>query len=84
MTSALQDVFCRALSFYASLGDNTFGKTQNKHGKICRIYHTRHPLRRDYYFHLPDTDMQRLYAGFMDGYRCSQSQQRENMQPPAA
>jgi hypothetical protein len=27
MTSALQDIFCRALSFYASLGDNTFGKT---------------------------------------------------------
>lgn len=27
MTSALQDIFCRTLSFYASLGDNTFGKT---------------------------------------------------------
>ena len=27
MTPALQDIFCRALSFYASLGDNTFGKT---------------------------------------------------------
>ena len=44
------------------------GKTQNKHGEICRIYHTRHSKRRDNYLHLPDTDMLCLYAGFMDRY----------------
>ena len=59
-------------------------KAQNKHGKIYRFYHTRHSIRRDNYFHLPNIDMLCLYAGFMDRYWRGAGQQGKDMQPTAS